>query len=379
MFRLTRISFLALCALTISLACDEIQAGNALRPNQHTQSLSFFGPSTWNPGTTVTVDVVLTFAGYNAFSFEYWLQAQSAIAPYLTITGVQYFTFTDQNSNAVGEHFNSTSGASPGYLTETHDLGASVTDPTTQPPVAPGSYLVTRITLAVGTGACALGGQSFTIQSTTVAPRISEVTDSEFGDNIINPGGTLTFTIGSPACTVISQVSRKSHGTAGPFDINLPLTGTPGIECRSGGPSSDHSIVVTFSSNVAVNGNPQAAVTLGTGMIGSDGNSNGGMVLVNGNTVTIPLTSVGNEQTINVTLFGVNYGAGNMNLVIPMSLLLGDTTANGVVNASDITQTKSKVGQSVNVSNFREDVTVGGAINGADVSLVKASGHTALP
>ena len=34
-----------------------------------------------------------------------------------------------------------------------------------------------------------------------------------------------------------SVVSRKVHGMAGTFDINLPLTGTAGVECRSGGPT----------------------------------------------------------------------------------------------------------------------------------------------
>jgi hypothetical protein len=325
------------------------------------------------------MDVVLAFAGYSSFGFDYWLEAQSAIAPYLTVTAVQYFTFLDNDSNAVGVHFNVTGGASPGYLTENVSFGADVPDPTTQPPIASGSYLVTRITFAVAAGACALSGQSFTIQSTTISPHFSEVSDTKFNDHNIVPAGTLTFTIGSPACSVVSQVSRKSHGAAGSFDVNLPLTGTPGIECRSGGPSNDHTIVVTFFGNVTVNGTPQAAVTLGTGMIGSDGNSNGGMVGVSGNTVTIPLTSVANAQTINVTLYDVNYGAGNMNLVIPMGVLVGDTTGNGMVNSSDITQTKSKVGQALTVSNFREDVTTGGVINAADVSLVKASGHTALP
>src|SRR5207253_8431742 len=38
-----------------------------------------------------------------------------------------------------------------------------------------------------------------------------------------------------PCLTPSSVVSRKSHGTAGTFGIDLPLTGNPGIECRSGG------------------------------------------------------------------------------------------------------------------------------------------------
>src|SRR5205823_14776453 len=32
-----------------------------------------------------------------------------------------------------------------------------------------------------------------------------------------------------------SVVSRKMHGDAGSFDVDLPESGTPGIECRSGG------------------------------------------------------------------------------------------------------------------------------------------------
>jgi hypothetical protein len=102
---------------------------------------------------------------------------------------------------------------------------------------------------------------------------------------------------------VQNAVSRKTHGSAGTFDVNLPLTETPGIECRTNSATNDYVIVVTFSTNVTVNGNPQAAVTSGVGIIGSDGTPNGGMVFVNENTVTIPLTNVANAQTINVTLF----------------------------------------------------------------------------
>jgi len=129
-------------------------------------------------------------------------------------------------------------------------------------------------------------------------------------------------------------------------------------------------MVVTFSTNVSVTGSPQAQVTLGTGTIGSGGVSNGGMVTVAGNIVTIPLTNVADQQTINVTLNGVN---GAINVVIPMSRLLGDTNANRVVNASDVAQTKGQLGQVVTVANFRSDVNANGAINSNDVALIKAN------
>jgi hypothetical protein len=60
-------------------------------------------------------------------------------------------------------------------------------------------------------------------------------------------------------------------------------------------------------------------------------------------------------------------------------VLLGDTTGDGVVNSADNSQTKSKSGQSVGASNFRNDVSVDGSLNSADISLVKSKSGTALP
>ena len=112
------------------------------------------------------------------------------------------------------------------------------------------------------------------------------------------------------------------------------------------------------------------------GAVGSDGKPNGGMVFVSGNIVTIPLTNVINAQTINVTLVDVN---GVTNVVIPMSILTGDVNGNGAVNASDVSLTKSRIGQSVNATNFRADVSAGGAINATDVAIVKSHIGTGLP
>jgi hypothetical protein len=178
------------------------------------------------------------------------------------------------------------------------------------------------------------------------------------------------------ALTPTSVVSRMAHGSSGNFDINLPLTGSPGIECRSTGGTNDYTIIATFGNAVTVNGNPQAQVTLGTGTIGSGGVSNGGMVTIRGNTVTIPLTNVANAQTINITLFGVNSSG---NVAIPMNLLVGDVNGNGTVNARDVAFTKGHVGQSVDATNFRADVNASGVINASDVSLVKSFLGTGLP
>ena len=164
------------------------------------------------------------------------------------------------------------------------------------------------------------------------------------------------FEFGGISPLVLSAVSRKLHG-ATPFDINLPLTGNVGVECRSSGGSNDYQIVITFASPVAVNGSPQATVISGSATIGTGGLANGGSVSVSGPVVTVPLTNVTNAQRIEIKLTSVTDGINIGDLVIPMSILIGDTTGNGRVNASDVGQTKLQSGQAVTASNFRSDVT----------------------
>jgi len=95
--------------------------------------------------------------------------------------------------------------------------------------------------------------------------------------------------------------------------------------------------------------------------------------------VTIPLTNVADQQTINVTLNGVNSASIDepaVNVVIPMSRLLGDSNGNRAVNAGDIAQVKSRSGQAVTSANFRSDLNANGSINAGDIGIAKAnSGH----
>ena len=182
----------------------------------------------------------------------------------------------------------------------------------------------------------------------------------------------------------VGVVSRKTHEAAGPFDVDLKPPAA-GIECRTGGATGDHTVVLTFALPVTVagNGSVKAQVTSGTGNVGSEGTANGNAVTVNGAVVTVPLTNVANAQRLTITLFGVSDGVSTGDVAVPLSVLAGDTTADEAVNSADISQTKSQSGQPVNnaqgTSNFRQDVTVDGFINSADISSVKSKSGTALP
>jgi hypothetical protein len=96
--------------------------------------------------------------------------------------------------------------------------------------------------------------------------------------------------------------SRKTHGSAGNFDIALPLTGPRGVECRSpghlpGGVSGDYEFIFTFAHNlVSV---ASASVTNGTGSVSSRA------IGPNPNQYTVNLSGVIDQQYIAVTLSNV--------------------------------------------------------------------------
>jgi hypothetical protein len=118
-----------------------------------------------------------------------------------------------------------------------------------------------------------------------------------------------------------------------------------------------------------------AAVSSGTGHVVS------GAMGSDTHEYIVELTGVTNAQHLFVALRGVSDSAGHRSdaIAAPMSVLLGDTSADKSVNSADISQTKSQSGQTVSSTNFRSDVTADGNLNSADISLVKSKSGTALP
>ena len=162
--------------------------------------------------------------------------------------------------------------------------------------------------------------------------------------------------------------SRKVHGGAGTFDIDLMPLAKAGVECRNGGASGTYQMIVQFANPVTV-----TSATL----IGGSGSVTG--FSTNGATVTVDLMNIPNAQTIFMKLMGVSDGVLSGDVPVAMSTLLGDISGNGMVNATDVGQAKLQSGLPVSASNFRNDIIANGSINASDVSSVKLNSGTALP
>jgi len=101
---------------------------------------------------------------------------------------------------------------------------------------------------------------------------------------------------------LVSVVFRKTHGKAGTFDINVPQTPKPGIECRSSRTANDYTVVFKFASNVSIQG---ASVTSGAGSVSN--------LTMSGNQVFVNLTGASNAQTLVITLASGNDGINTRN------------------------------------------------------------------
>ena len=173
-----RIVLTALVSLMI--ACGAFAQGSA--------SLSFSGPSTWVPGASVTLAVQDTFAIGGSYGFSYWLEVSTAIAPFVTITGETNFPpFPVGANNSYPLLFNQP--GSPGFMGQTGGQGGS-----TNPPlmlVPDGSYHVMDITFALAASA-PVG--TYTLHTTTAAPRGSIQVSSDFGD-VPFPQASFVFNV----------------------------------------------------------------------------------------------------------------------------------------------------------------------------------------
>jgi len=147
---------------------------------QESATLSITGPSSWVPGTSITLSVQDTFTNLGgSYAVSYWLDVSSTVAPFLTITDLIHFTFPNGYNGPFPILFDSTGS-------ETVDLGGE-----SNTLIPDGSYHVTDITFALAAGA-PVG--TYTLRTTTAPPRASIQTDANFNDVGI-PQASFVFTV----------------------------------------------------------------------------------------------------------------------------------------------------------------------------------------
>ncbi|CAN5794225.1 hypothetical protein BH20VER1_BH20VER1_00240 [soil metagenome] len=225
-------------------------------------------------------------------------------------------------------------------------------------------------TLAQNSNANALRwGTTYSYRFTSLRP--PEVKDATIGFYKTGSPITVPVAVPSAACAALditTAVSRKTHGSAGTFDVDLPLSGAPGIEPRNGPVQGTHRIVFTFTNDV-VSGT--AAVTEGTATIS-------GSPQFQGNTMTVDLTGVPSAQRVTIAVQNVTdtFAQTLPNAAVTMKALWGDANSSSSVTASDVSQVKSVAGQTLSPGNFRSDLTVDGAISATDIGTVKSLAST---
>jgi hypothetical protein len=186
---------------------------------------------------------------------------------------------------------------------------------------------------------------------------------------------SLTYETGFAASLrPINVHSRKTHGSAGVFDINLPVAGLAGIESRSGGQFAGHEVVFRFADPVTAS---NATVTPGDGQTGElEGPPRQS---AEGREVILDLANVSDAQTLTIGLSGVSNGTISGDVSVRMGVLLGDVNGSRRVDAADVSSVRQQTLQMVTNANFRNDINGSGRIDAADVSIARQQTLTSLP
>lgn len=197
-------------------------------------------------------------------------------------------------------------------------------------------------------------------------------------------GQPFTWTVPQPSMnigaeplplTLVAAASRKTHGTSGTWDVNLPFGGSSvGIEPRTGGGSGNHTVVFTFDGASASNPLTSGQVAISSG-VGSIVNTQ-----FIGNELIVNLTGVSNQQTIALVLSNITAqnGLAVLSAQSSVGFLFGDINYNRIVNVADIAQAKASSGF-FGLGSFRTDVNVNGMVNVADIAQTKVNSTASLP
>jgi hypothetical protein len=164
----------------------------------------------------------------------------------------------------------------------------------------------------------------------------------------------------------ITAGSRMTHGGAGTFDIDLPLVGSPGIECRA----NPNKIVFTFANPLT----SIASVSAPAGASGSIDNTDAHRYIV-----TLP--GLPNAQYTTISLSNVQDSDANSraSVQVTMGVLFADVNQDTFVLSGDYTAVRQRSGSSLDGTNFKFDVNADGFILSGDYTSVRGQSGMHLP
>ena len=177
----------------------------------------------------------------------------------------------------------------------------------------------------------------------------------------------------APTISLLSVVSRKTHGTAGPLDIIIDRTKSISqaytVEPRAVG--TGHKLIFTFNSTLSSAGtitllNASNQPLTGIGVTSSFA----------GSALTLNLTNVPDAQRMTIQLANLN-GSGSAS--VAMGFLVGDVTNSRMVTAADIATVKSRSSQMATSANARYDINLSGDISSADITAAKSRAGASIP
>jgi hypothetical protein len=163
---------------------------------------------------------------------------------------------------------------------------------------------------------------------------------------------------------LVSAASRLTHGSAGTFDISMPLTGVSGVEDRS---SSIYNAVFTFDAPVS---SGQVTVLSGTATVGA--------ISFSGNSMTAQLTGVTSAEIVTLRVQNIN-GDGQLHGDVPFGFLTADVNANRIVDRPDQQKLQTDRGQPVTASNFRDDINLSGVVDRPDLQSAQINRGHSIP
>ncbi len=175
--------------------------------------------------------------------------------------------------------------------------------------------------------------------------------------------------------TLTGVVSRKTHGTAGDFDLPLVLdpASDATVEPRTGGPTQ---LIFSFSDDVVASDGTLDADEFTITNAAFDS------ALILGNAITLDLTGVLDQSVVTVRLSDIEDTSGNPlsgDNEVAIRALFGDANQSRKVERLDLKLLRSHRNEPVNNSNFVLDLDLNGTVGARDARIIRQNKEHQVP